>query len=401
MESVFSLVSTNSPQLVDLGACKLAYNNASRSGTVVELGFTFDSSPLEEDTSILANPPHSRHRIAVPVEISFAVPLCDMDPGELSFLQRDVLLRQHRLFLYRVVVQRTKARLVYLDHGGIRISDEFDWTVANSPLHIFVWKLAHMTADELGFDPTAKLATIPEVCVLQKAMTDGGLPRHVEEATKAAFEDHCPVYRLRITVSDPLPDEAFPADPPVLPPPPNTPLGHRGPVVIPKGEHFFLVGKPHFQADRFVGRFTRGFVAFDLQAQRFCFVKDYWRPLAPHRGRPEHLIYERLHAAQNPFIATLICGGDVGGPRTQKTHVQDELPNSRVVPRVHYRIALVEVGMPLKVFNGFRDLANVLAQAIAGTPLFAIRRSIRPSCLISTQRTLTPSSTLGSYTRLE
>ena len=134
MESVLSPLSTNSPQLVDLGACKLAYNNASRSGTVVELGFTFDSSRLEEDTPTPANPPHSRHRIAVPVEISFAVPLCNMDPGELSFLQRDVLLRQHRLFLYRVVVQRTKARLVYLDHGGIRISDEFDWTIANSPL---------------------------------------------------------------------------------------------------------------------------------------------------------------------------------------------------------------------------------------------------------------------------
>ena len=321
-----------------------------------------------------------------------------MDPGELSFLQRDVLLRQHRLFLYRVVVQRTKARLIYLDHAGIRISDEFDWTVVNSFLHIFVWKLAQMTAEELGFDPTAELATATEVCVLREAITDGGLPRHVEEATKATFDGRCPVYRLRITVADPLPDEAFPTDPPVLLPPPNTALGQYGPGVIPKGEHFFLVGRPHFQADRFVGRSTGGFVAFDLQAQRFCFVKDYWRPLAPHRGRPEHLVYERLHAVQTPFIATLTCGGDVGGPRAQKTHVQDEFSKDRVVPRVHYRLALVEVGMPLKAFNGFRDLANVLAQAIAGTPLFAIRRSIQPSGLISTQRTLTPSSTPGSCT---
>ncbi|KAM5541419.1 hypothetical protein V8D89_004973 [Ganoderma adspersum] len=354
MESVLTLASTKSPQVVDLGAC-----------TVVELGFTFDSSPLEQAPLIPENLPHSHRRIAVPVEISFAVPLCDMDPGELSFLQRDVLLRQHRLFLYRVVVQRAKARFVYLDHAGIRISDEFDWTIANSFLHVFVWKLAHMTTEELGFDSTAELATVAEICVLRNAINDGGLPSHIAEAANAAFDGHCLVYMLRITVADPLPDEAFPADPPVLLPPPDTPLGHHGPRVIPKGEHFFLVGRPHFQADRFVGRFTRGFVAFDVQAQRFCFVKDYWRPLAPHRPRPEHLIYERLHAAQTPFIATLICGGDVGGPRAQKTHVQDELPNDRVAPRVHYRIALAEVGMPLKMFYGFRELANVLAQAIA------------------------------------
>ncbi|KAM5541413.1 hypothetical protein V8D89_004967 [Ganoderma adspersum] len=364
MESVLALVGTGSMKITDMGACKLAWDSHGRTGTVVELGFAFESPP-EEGPSSAANYPHTHHRIAVPVEISFAVPLCDMDPGDLSFLQRDVLLHQHRLYLYRIVVQRTKARFVYLDHAGIRISDEFDWTIANSFLHVFVWKLAHMTTEELGFDSTAELATVAEICVLRNAINDGGLPSHIAEAANAAFDGHCLVYRLRITVADPLPDEAFPADPPVLLPPPDTPLGHHVPRVIPKGEHFFLVGRPHFQADRFVGRFTRGFVAFDLQAQRFCFVKDYWRPLAPHRPRPEHLVYERLHAAQTPFIATLICGGDVSGPRAQKTHVQDELPNDRVAPRVHYRIALAEVGMPLKMFYGFRELANVLAQAIA------------------------------------
>ncbi|PIL30405.1 hypothetical protein GSI_07591 [Ganoderma sinense ZZ0214-1] len=364
IESVLDLVPESSAQIVDLGAYKPQRDSYGRTGTIVELGLALESL-LEPRLASAVNLPHRRHQIAVPVEISFTAPLCEMDPGELPSLQRDVLLGQHRLFLYRILVQRTKARLVYLDHAGIRISDEFDWTVANSFLHLFVWKLAHMTPEELGFDPTAELATTTEVAALRCAMDSGLLPPHIREAARATFEGDYPVHRVLITVADPLPDEAFPVDPPVLLPPPSIPLGRSGPGVIPSEGHLFLVGRPHFQAERFVGRFTRGYVAFDLQAQRFCFLKDYWRPLVSRRrARPEHLVYERLHAAQTPFIATLICGGDVGGPRAQKTRVQDDFPENRTTPRAHYRIAVEEVGVPLKTFRGFRGLANLFAQAI-------------------------------------
>nr|VWO97426.1 ZEB2-regulated ABC transporter 1 [Ganoderma boninense] len=338
MESALDLIPERSPQIVDFGAYRPARDSSGGTGTVVhvELGVAFESS-LEQNLPGATSLPHVQHRFAVSVEISFTLPLCDSDrdPGALPCLQRDVLLGQHRLFLYRILVQRAKARLVYLDHAGIRISDEFDWTVANSFLHIFVWKLAHMTPEELGFDPAAKLAKAAEVEALRCAMDSELLQPHVREAARAAFQGEYPV-------------------------------GGPGRAVVVGEERFFLVGRPYFHAERFVGRFTRGYVAFDLQERRFCFLKDYWRPSVSkgHRARPEHLFYERLHVAQTPFIATLICGGDVGGPCVQSTIVQDDSPTSRAVPRAHYQIVVEEVEMPLKMFRGFKALANVFAQAI-------------------------------------
>nr|VWO97142.1 Transcription regulatory factor FLO8p [Ganoderma boninense] len=257
VESIFNLIPESGPQVIDVGAYKPASDSYGLTGTVVELGFAFKpESPLEQSPQSAADPPRGHHGIAVPIEISYTIPLCDMDPGNLPCLQRDVLLSQHRLFLYRILVQRDMARLVYLDHAGIRISDEFNWTVANSFLHVFVWKLAHMTPEELGLDPTAKPATTADVGALRRALDSDSerkrLPPHVWEAARAAFEGDYPVYRVLVTVSDPLLDEGFPADPPVLLPPTNVPLARHGRAVIPEPgeERVFLVGRPHFQAER-------------------------------------------------------------------------------------------------------------------------------------------------------
>ena len=85
------------------------------------------------------------------VEVSFAAPQYEVDSREPSFLQCDVFLRHSRLgFLYRLVVQRTKARLVNLDHAGIRISHEIYRTVSNSILYIFVRKLTQLTGEGLA-----------------------------------------------------------------------------------------------------------------------------------------------------------------------------------------------------------------------------------------------------------
>ncbi|KAI1783003.1 hypothetical protein LXA43DRAFT_1103114 [Ganoderma leucocontextum] len=288
--------------------------------------------------------------------------------GQFAEYQLNVFTHQHRRFLYGIYVRKKGARMIYCDRTGARVSEEFDWTSKDSFLHTFVWKLAHMSLEELGFDPTAELATDAECMELQGAKGDSALLAHIAEAVNNAFDENYPVYKLRITVADPFPDEAFPAQDPVVIPTqqPSTSAQHATPLSGPtKEEHYFLVARPHFHTDALVGRCTKCYIAYHLDEKRFCFLKDYWRPLVTNRARPEHLVYDRLRSARTPFIASLICGGDVGGPRCQTTQVQDILPSkTRPVPRVHYRIAIAEIGTPLKTFNGFRHLANIFAQAI-------------------------------------
>ncbi|KAJ8453756.1 hypothetical protein ONZ51_g13419 [Trametes cubensis] len=267
----------------------------------------------------------------------------EIAPGQFAEYQLNVFTHQHRCFLYAIYIRKTGARMIYSDRTGTRVSEEFDWTDDNSFLHRFVWKLAHMSLEELGFDPTAELATDSQCRQLKLAKGDNTLQPHVVEAVNNAFDGHYPIYKLRITVSEPFPDELFPANDPVILPPSMSELA--SPTTLPEQqakEHDFLVAR-----------------------RRFCFLKDYWRPLVANRSRPEHLVYNRLHSVGTPFIPTLICGGDVGGPRKQVTQVQDYLPSKgRPGPRVHYRIAVAEIGRPLDKFTDFTQLAYIFAHVI-------------------------------------
>ena len=114
-------------------------------------------------------------------------------------------------------------------------------------------------------------------------------------------------------------------------------------------------------------------MAFDVTNPRKwvpCFLKDSWRPCVPGRTRPEHLVYERLKrkgVKPTDGIATLICGGDVGGTRAQRTRVQDDLPEkNRPVRRIHYRLVIEDIGLPLNKFYNFADLSGIFAEALRG-----------------------------------
>ncbi|TFK79031.1 hypothetical protein K466DRAFT_473460, partial [Polyporus arcularius HHB13444] len=74
----------------------------------------------------------------------------------------------------------------------------------------------------------------------------------------------------------------------------------------------------------------------------------------------------RLNSCGVQNIATLICGGDVGGLRAQQTLIQGLLTHMEKapVPRVHYRLATEEIGLPLEDFKNFKELAMIFYDAI-------------------------------------
>ncbi len=306
----------------------------------------------------------------------------------------NVLNAQHRVFCYGIYVWQHRARLCIFDRGGAAVSEDFVWTTTDSPLHDFLWKVGHMEvdSDKLGYDPTATRVkeTVadptatpvedPDAKAFKDMAEDLTVHETIRNYVKAATAKGVPIYKLRIIPMPAPDDEGLPIDPSAQPDEssgagtaPHTPDTSPAPPVGPM-EREFLVGKPHFVTDSLVGRCTRGYVAYDLHTKRLCFLKDYWRPCVPGRTRPEHLVYERLNSCGVQNIATLICGGDVGGLRAQQTLIQGLLTHMEKppVPRVHYRLATEEIGLPLEDFKNFKELAMIFYDAIIGKSVRAL-----------------------------
>ncbi len=128
---------------------------------------------------------------ATPVDAeSNGKPQGEIALGQFAEYQLNIFTHQHRCFLYGIYVRKKCARMIYCDRTGVRVSEEFDWTSGDSFLHMFVWKLAHMSLEQLGFDPTAELATDSECVELQTARGDSTLQQHVEDAVNKGFDTH-------------------------------------------------------------------------------------------------------------------------------------------------------------------------------------------------------------------
>ncbi|KAM5541450.1 hypothetical protein V8D89_005004 [Ganoderma adspersum] len=299
---------------------------------------------------------------------------------QLADYMHNLSTHQHRVFSYGFYVQWRWARLLYFDHTGVLVSEPFDWTETSSPLHNFVWKLAHMTLAKLGYDPTAQEAAHDDLAKVFRKATDpslhGAVRTYVYDAFFAKPKEHdhsrgnpkdrldremdeAPIYKLTVPSSRPSSERDL-LDSELSPPTTNS---REAP------ERAFLVGRPHFAADSLVGRCTRGYIAFDLTTGEFCFLKDCWRSIIPGRTWPEHLVYDHLHRNDVKLIPTVVCGGDVSGPlqRPAVAHTcfSDLEGTRQPVPRVHYRIVIRDIGLRLSEFTHFGELNHVFLCALA------------------------------------
>ena len=270
----------------------------------------------------------------------------------------DIFNDQHRLFSYAIYVVKSQARLLYYDRSGVFVSEVFDWTLTSSFLHTFVWKLAHMSLEDLGYDPTASLASPTETGRFLGMIKDYTLPRELRDMVSHATKHRFPICKVRVAPAPPSREDRY-VDTELE----GAPSGGKA--------KFFLIGRPSYSADTLFGECTRRYIALDLQTGKLCSLKDYWRPLVPGWTRPEHAVYQHFRYSDvTSGIATLVCGGDVGGFQAQRTVVQDFQPvQDRPVSRVHYRIVTAEVGLPLASFSSFKELCRVLTHAMEGKSL--------------------------------
>ena len=435
IDSVLSALPAKTVRVLETPSHRAADGNSSRRDSVIDAGIYLSSQAALDATTLsekqrknsqikpeeLAKRPHlgsrSWHWLAIPIEVklnidntpfyfsnkssasqkpcaqssSSANATGTSEPGQKPFIRGsakgeealgqfveymlNVFDNQHRTFSYAIYVWHRLARLCFFDQGGAIISEAFDWTTPDSPLHDFMWKVANMEVEDLGYDPTATLATDEEAKNFTDMAENSAVHEKIREFVKQATAPGQPIYKVEIIPMAAPHDEGFPDDP--FPPPspptsdPSSPAGappEPAPPVAPKARSF-LIGKAHFSSHSLIGRCTRGYIAYDTEEQRLCFLKDYWRPYVPHRTRPEHLVLERMARRNVTGIATLICGGDVGGVRAQLSRVQSvlyHLGSSPPAPRSHYRMATVEIGLPLESFDNFKQLSLIFADAVNG-----------------------------------
>ena len=115
-----------------------------------------------------------------------------------------------------------------------------------------------------------------------------------------------------------------------------------------------------------MGRCTRGYVAYHIDRDTLCFVKDSWQP--DHKDvHPEHEVYARLKAHNvAEGVMTFICGGDVGGITPQMTKTHSLAAHGRRIRRKHNWLAVEEVCRPLTDFCSFRELTSLMLGALCG-----------------------------------
>ncbi|KAI0794668.1 hypothetical protein C8Q74DRAFT_1366084 [Fomes fomentarius] len=265
---------------------------------------------------------------------------------------------QHRTFSYAIYIVKDTCRLLYFDRSGAYVTTPFNWTVTTSSLHTFLWRLAHMSKAEMGYDTTASLASSTE-CDMFKAMAeDASVQKEVQEYVKRATSDSAPIYKVRVASNPGTDIDKHP-----------TVEGDQG---TPKEEQEFLVGRHHFAADTLVGRCTRGYIALRLKdgkadSDSLCFLKDSWRPYVSGRARPEHVVYQLLAEHKVPHVPTLVCGGDViDSLDSQVTVVQESLvvDDMKPVPRIHYRLVTKEICVPVQEFRNFKELTSIFIDVL-------------------------------------
>ncbi|EPQ50697.1 hypothetical protein GLOTRDRAFT_50132, partial [Gloeophyllum trabeum ATCC 11539] len=115
------------------------------------------------------------------------------------------------------------------------------------------------------------------------------------------------------------------------------------------------------------GRGTRGYVALDLESNELVYLKDCWRVDLKGMAKEGEVI-RSMNDLQVKYVPTLVCHGDVVGQctSTQEHWSGDAVTPGRLRPYRHYRLAVKEIGCPLKEFKNSEELVTIIYHCIYG-----------------------------------
>lgn len=263
-----------------------------------------------------------------------------------KYAQR-IRLWQHRTHGFTLCLAGRCARLLRWDQAGCVVSAPIDLEQHPETLLNCIYRLARGGREVQGYDPTACLATKSETARIRSYQTENKWLRQYTDLMLDNEADY-PIYKIHCNTF-PWAQDPFSR--------PNTRSAQTSRAKA------FLVGRPvDLSSESQTSRSTKGFVAFDLETRRFCFVKDFWRHDSPYL-KPEWETYRRLREhGVTEHVGSVIAGGDVGGPsRTQRTILLRT--NERYV---HSRLVMREVGRPLETYGTSVELIIATYHALLG-----------------------------------
>ncbi|GBE84617.1 predicted protein [Sparassis crispa] len=280
--------------------------------------------------------------------------------------------RQHRTFYFSISLAGSRARFLRWDRCGVIASESFD--VRAQPEHLceFLWRYAHASNSQRGYDVSVELATTGE-----EELFRDSIKRHVkfqldpnDEELVAAMDEH---YQPGAVVAINVVDEGSPDC-----------VAHR-----------LLVSRPVVSPVSWTGKGTRGFwaVTADSPKGEVVFLKDTWRHNI--EDMKEGNILADLHSTGVPNIPRLVHHGDVWDQlpvssgrddgESALTYKRDETTvlqytqtdlfrhavwvctggeNHKLPPPlVHYRLVLGTAGYPLQRIRGTKELLHAAYDA--------------------------------------
>lgn len=290
--------------------------------------------------------------------------------GQLAQYAGQIMLRQHRCFVYSIFILRSRARLIYWDRSGAVVSPSFDIVDDSEKFLHFIYALGCADSAHLGHDPSAKPVDIlgkdeeKWVAAAQSIKTtDPELYARVEEAGANSW----PKYKLQVPGDNAKTSaERWEAAKNGTVPPERPPARE------------FLVAKHSYGHRSPTGRGCRGYVALDISSKTptFRFLKDFWRTTLPDYP-PESVAYRMLEKASVPQVLTFLCGGDITeepnvtipNPQSSIAHKYDERKDGDKLHDTyqHGRLVLEQVGRELKDYKDSQEMVRVLRDALTGT----------------------------------
>ncbi|KAL6309331.1 hypothetical protein BKA93DRAFT_759621 [Sparassis latifolia] len=336
-------ISCFSEQVVGLAQQRLAV--ASHADLYIEVQ---PQSELDAFTDPACDADRSSHSFFLNIDEKRTRQRAERSLGRNIACATEVCARQHRSFYFSLALSGSRARLIRWDRAGAIISESIDLHCDAEPICEFLWRYAHASQSQRGYDTTVQPATKVEERLFKESITRMvrfQLNLSSRTSLAAAVEEH---YQRGIVAAVTVVDDS-------------------------SVEHRLLVSRP----------VTRlGYWAVNADSGQVVFLKDTWRWNGKRQMEGE--ILADLHAAGVHNIPRLICHGDVKEART-RTHEIDQVEgpensNFEAVkrtqtdrfcqarwvgenlasfhPRVHYRLVLGTVGYGLERFRGAQELLH-------------------------------------------
>ncbi|GJE92048.1 hypothetical protein PsYK624_082010 [Phanerochaete sordida] len=254
--------------------------------------------------------------------------------------------RQHRCFLFQLVIVQDQVRFVRWDRAGAVVSSRFS-AIHHPYLFEFLCQFDQMSDAQRGWDTTVTRATRREAMLFEDALrtflaaeTGTRSIPHGDQTLDSSGT--YPTWKVRVVHED-------------------------------TGEAADLLARRPFAGHQAMfGRATRAYLTFNLNDHRLVFMKDSWRVI-DSRLQPEFQIYQELSAHAVPFIPYPMYGGDVhhldGVLQETFIHLIANEWNEQdpFCPRmdgyIHHRL-VQDIAYPLDSARDERELVQVIHDAL-------------------------------------